>query len=213
MSPAPQSRSGTVESSTASRFVFEAALIVLSILLAFVLNEWRESRRDAATVREATARIATEVEHNIAALDSVISYHEGIVARVNALLDSLAHPGVREQLKAPPTLGFLGRLAPEGLRPPELRTAAWRASEVGGTLPLFDADRLQAIAAAYQSQLDGVQSTMNRLTTSILAPERFSQESLLLLRYLQAEMGNLVGQERFHRATLSALSGSLRDVR
>lgn len=207
---ASTSDGGTDGGSAWSRFAFESALIVLSILLAFVLNEWREERRDASKVREARVRLAAEVAHNMAALDSAIPYHELLVARVSALLDSGDVAEVRRRLEAPPTLEILGSVAPDGLRPPDLRSAAWRSSEVGGILTLFDADLLQQIASVYQAQGDGVSATVGRLSSGIFAPERFSQPSRLLLRFLQAEVGNLVGQERFHRATLDALGDSLR---
>lgn len=209
VSPVRAAAQSSEGSSAWSRFAFESALIVLSILLAFVLNEWREERRDRSRVVEATSRIAAEVTHNMAALDSAIPYHESVVARIAALLDSTGVAAVRQRLDAPPSLEMLAGVAPEGLRPPDLRSAAWRSSEVGGVLTLFDADALQGIAAAYQAQSDGVSATVGRLSSGIFAPERFSQPSHLLLRFLQAEIGNLVGQERFHRATLNALRDSL----
>jgi len=43
------------------RVLFESALIVVSILVALGLDEWREKRQDAQTVRQALINFVSEI--------------------------------------------------------------------------------------------------------------------------------------------------------
>ena len=51
---------------------FEAALIVFAVMLGFLVTEWREDARQREQARVAIARIAQELDSNIAQLEEVI---------------------------------------------------------------------------------------------------------------------------------------------
>jgi hypothetical protein len=64
------------------RAAFEAALIVLGLVGALVVDEWRETRQRDERVRSALASIRAELEANRGALDMAIANHQNVIGRL-----------------------------------------------------------------------------------------------------------------------------------
>ncbi|MCH8073306.1 MAG: hypothetical protein IIA09_15300, partial [Proteobacteria bacterium] len=60
------------------RVLVESALIVLSILVALGLDEWREDRQDEETVQLALSNFASELRQNQARVDDAAPFNRGL---------------------------------------------------------------------------------------------------------------------------------------
>ena len=60
------------------RVMFESALIVVSILVALGLDEWREDRQDAETIRRALSSFLSEVQRNQEKVDGSVPFNQGL---------------------------------------------------------------------------------------------------------------------------------------
>ena len=58
--------------------MFESALIVVSILVALGLDEWRENRQDAEVIRHALSTFLNEVQQNKARVEDAAPFNEGL---------------------------------------------------------------------------------------------------------------------------------------
>jgi hypothetical protein len=64
------------------RAAFEATLIVLGLVGALVVDEWRDTRERNDRVRSALASIRAELEANQDALDTAIANHQNVIGRL-----------------------------------------------------------------------------------------------------------------------------------
>lgn len=76
------------------RLTAEAVAIVLSILLAFAIDAWWESRAERAAERSAIDRLIVEFEYNLVELVTSKTRHEGALAATEQLL-ALTGPNQR----------------------------------------------------------------------------------------------------------------------
>lgn len=124
------------------RALAESALIVFGVLLALVLNEWREevSRRERTAL--AMAAVRAELEQNRALVAEARAYHERLAASFAASA---------ERGDALPDQ----RLATEGLLSPGrvLRTA-WESAQQGELLAEVPYPTVLALSRAYARQAE-----------------------------------------------------------
>lgn len=66
-------------SRTLGDLALEAGAIILSVLAALAVDEWREGRANAALVARATASIVDEVRANRAEIRRAVAYHDSLV--------------------------------------------------------------------------------------------------------------------------------------
>lgn len=124
------------------RVLVESALIIFSVLLAFVLNDWREDRARADRASVALASIRAELEANRIQVDTTRRYHR-------ALADSmfrLAAAGV-------PEISY--SLYPKGLiRIPDVTAGAWQSAQSTGATTDMPHRTTLSLARAYERQAE-----------------------------------------------------------
>ena len=133
---------------TPVHWLLEGLFIVVSVLLAFAVGEFRE----AGANRELTARVLTgikaEMEHNLATLEPFVPMH-------TRWLEALQKTDSSTGRQAGLDVWFATRppLPLDGKSPfPFLRRSAWDAAVSGGTLRLIDYDVAAALADVYRAQ-------------------------------------------------------------
>ena len=187
-----------------TRLIAEFLIIVVSILAAFGVEELREEWAKQELKDLALENIRNEVERNVAALDSVIPYHEEVRRSIGQLLpERSAWQGLS---------GFQagGRIAPRGIQPPELGTVAWETAQATGAVALFDYELSQRIAGVYAGQRRGVDATVGRLVDHIFARATFgTDDTEAFLQLLGAIAGELLSQERRLREELQGLLSAM----
>lgn len=130
----------------------EAFAIFLSVLLAFGITEWRESRADARNVAVALERFGEEIRTNRAMVVERLPYHEEMMEGFARIVRADPAPSVEAGLHA---AGW------RGPRQVQFRESAWLAAQVTGAIALFDYDTAAIISGLYatQSKLDHMQNS------------------------------------------------------
>jgi hypothetical protein len=120
-------------------FLAELSLIVIGILLALSVDEWRQSRARMAAGEEALQSVRAELEANRALAVESRDYHMGRAARI------------RESFGGVETLGRED--FPRGfILPARFQSAAWDTAREAGELTAVDRGLRQEIAVAYKWQ-------------------------------------------------------------
>jgi hypothetical protein len=112
--------------------LFEAAFVVLGVILALAANEWREARQHRLQAESARTAIANELRENRRLLDSSRTYHERIVAAI---------------VNAPPNTRFTVQQFLGGfIQPAQVSTTAWEVASETGALSHMPFDQVLAIS-------------------------------------------------------------------
>lgn len=122
------------------RVLVESALIVFSVLLALALDEWRESRRQAARVNVAVEAIRSELLSNRRAVERALLFHR-------ATHDTLASFAAAGQ--QPPHRMYYGR----GMfKPARVVATAWESARESGVTNSLPYDLVLTLSAVYANQ-------------------------------------------------------------
>jgi len=85
-------KSGTDKPGNIKLFIgtlfIEIISIVLAVLLALAVDEWRENRANAQLARETLRRITVELKLNVTELESIIKKHQAMHDQLKGLLDN-----------------------------------------------------------------------------------------------------------------------------
>ena len=137
------------------RALFESVFIVLSILLALAVNEWRDKQARITRVAEARAAFANEIRANRDLLlrGDFVAHHRRLQAEYQKL---------REAGSAEPGSAF-----DTGLHPAPLRDAAWRSFSASGTLVDFAPAEVILLSDIYRAQ-----DSLEKLNSSYIAVMR-----------------------------------------
>src|SRR4051794_10246982 len=139
------------------RALFESFFIILSILVALGVNEWREHRSRLSRVAEARAVFAHEIEANRDLLRGAdyLPHHQRLQKEYKQLNDA----GSTEP----------GGLFDTGMHPVPLRDAAWRSFSASQTLADFKPAEMILLSDIYRAQENVAQLNENFLS-QVTAP-------------------------------------------
>ncbi len=124
-----------------SKVLFEAFLIMLSILSALALNNWNQERAEAQQVKRSLEAMYLEISQSRKWVEEQIPFHTGIVEVLNALNDS------DEEFNRNDFRSLL-----DGLAPFVLRDSAWETTVGTGILHSMDFELVAAISHTYKTQ-------------------------------------------------------------
>lgn len=176
------------------KLLFESFLIVLSILFALLINEWRKGQEQAAQHDKALAMVLKELQHNRDELKKVMPYHQKVKVELDSILKHTSLQVLLEQ----PVRQYLGDVAPRGIFPPELQTTAWNTAQLSGAVSLFDEETIYALANVYELQANGVGLTWKEIADYYLDPSLFDMtKNQIHLSLLGVYFYELYQQERF----------------
>lgn len=168
----------------AARMVFEALLIVLSILLALAVNQWQDARRERRLADQALASFRQEITANRQRLRELVPYHERIRDEMRRLD---AEGAVTRYADLRKIRGF------QGFRP---AFPAWRTAIATGALTHIDYRTATALSMTYtlQERVD----ELNRATLpAMMAGGALSDaQAAATLRQGAAYLGDVSGLER-----------------
>jgi hypothetical protein len=141
----------------------ESALIVLSVLLALVLNEWRAEAAQRARVSQALAAVHAEIEENRRLVTAAMEYH-------NRVADSFSASAAAGSELPDMGVARYGLLAPASV----LRTA-WESAQIAGLTSELSYDLVLQLSAGYarQEEYEGLDRAMMNV-----AYERLTQEGV-----------------------------------
>ena len=125
-------------------FVLQLVPVTAGILLALLIDDLREGRRQERLVAEAHAAIATEVADNAKQLDNALptlDSVEGTLYQMIAMIDELLTNG-----ETTITHGSFGLVAPR------LSRASWESAERTGAVGYMDYEQVRRYAELYAAQ-------------------------------------------------------------
>ena len=126
------------------KILIESALIVFSILLALAVNEWADSRKQAALTERAVHAIREEIAGNAQRISAVRAYHQTLIdASKRADTLHLIHSYEDFKRAAPSWSGF---------RNPELDATAWQSAITLGVVPNIGFDTVRTLSRLYLLQ-------------------------------------------------------------
>ena len=142
MESSSKSRSG----SAAVKWLLEGLLIIVSVLLAFAVDEYRDNRANRELTLRVLDGIKTEVEHNLATVEPYVPMHK-------TWLGALEHADVSNDRQSALDVWFATRPSSDRETPfPTLRRSAWDAAVSSGALRQVDFDVAAAMADVYSMQ-------------------------------------------------------------
>lgn len=187
-----------------AKVAFESAMILVSILLAFAIDNWRETAARRRDLAEARASLAEELRFNrvLLASDLYLQHHVQLQTTYQRMLTS----GSVDQAAA---------LFQNGVHPTPLRDAGWRsfvASEVAGDLAFAQRARLAGIYGAQETLAD-----LHRSMLPALVAPRADRDSPAFLRdmvrainmYLTDVVATEQGIMREYEAAIQELESNL----
>ncbi len=121
----------------------QSVMIVLSILLALWVDEWKQHRAEQQLAQVSLTNFLHEVQQNEARLDDILPYHRAMHSMVKELE---AGRGVSTPAEFESAVGV------DGMRPPFLLTTAWQTALATGALQKMDYETVSALSLTYTLQ-------------------------------------------------------------
>lgn len=151
--------------------LIESALIVVSILVALALDEWREERQDAEVVQQSLENFLIEIDQNKVRVDDAAPFNQGL----HSVLTSYYMDDDLESVDE-----FVDMV--ESYSPAVLQSTAWDTALATGTLSKMDYNLVRVLSLTY-----GVQSRYQTTTVSgmdnLISPVNLSEDRLRLALY------------------------------
>jgi hypothetical protein len=149
---------------TAVHWLLEGALIVVSVLLAFAVGEWREARTEHELKERVLRGITQEIEGNLKQLEPFVAMHAQWLDAIDKATPLKPTDTALDVMFATRPALPTGSVAPF----PALRRSAWDAAIAGGTMRLIDYDLASSLADVYRIQ-DIATGNVQRLASGPLS--------------------------------------------
>ena len=164
--------------------IFESALIVVSILVALGLDEWREKREDDQIVQQALANFVREIGQNQSRIDDAAPFNQGLL---NVLKSRSEHNGIGSVDE------FVNMV--ESYAPVVLQSTAWETALATGSLAKMDYNLVSALSLTYSLQ-NRYQVATRTGFAELTSPQNLSEEKLDLAIYNSVRyLGDITGME------------------
>ena len=159
------------------RVLFESFLIVISILVALGLDDWRDQRQDDETVTQALLNFASEVQQNKARVEDAAPFNRGLLNVLKNRYEESSISSVDE---------FVNML--ESYTPVVLQSTAWETALATGALAKMNYNLVSALSLTYSLQ-NRYQLATNAGMDELMSPQSLSNEQMNLsvfnsIRYL-----------------------------
>jgi hypothetical protein len=118
---------------------FEAAFVVLGVVLALGANEWRESRARRSEANAALSEIVQELRGNRATVQQSFTYHSSV-------LDTLRQ---HDERRGPPDIRVFSR---GFVSPAQVNQTAWETAAQTGALSHIAYEDVLLLSRAYRQQ-------------------------------------------------------------
>jgi hypothetical protein len=166
------------------RVIFESALIVVSILVALGLDEWREKREDDETVQQALSNFIREIGQNQSRIDDAAPFNQGLL---NVLISRSEHGGIGSVDE------FVNMV--ESYAPVVLQSTAWETALATGSLAKMDYNLVSALSLTYSLQ-NRYQVATRTGFAELTSPQNLSEDKLDLAIYNSVRyLGDITGME------------------
>jgi hypothetical protein len=153
------------------RVLFESMLIVVSILFALYLDEWRDDRQDEENIEHALAYFVSEIQQNRARVEDAAPFNRGLRHVLSR----------RQEVRAIESVATFVNIF-ESYNPVVLQSTAWETAIATGALAKMDYNLVSALSLTYSLQNRYQQVSRNGMA-EMTSPQNLSQEKLDLAVY------------------------------
>ncbi len=153
------------------RVLFESMLIILSILVALGLDEWRDDRQDAENIEHALNNFIGEIQRNRARVEDAAPFNQGLRHVLNR----------RQEVKAIESVATFVNII-ESYNPVVLQSTAWETAIATGSLAKMDYNLVSALSLTYSLQ-NRYQQISRTGMMELTSPQNLSEEKLDLAVY------------------------------
>lgn len=180
-----------------ARILGESLLIIFSIMLALLGNEWRTQRKLEKQKEKYMALIVQEIENNLASLDGVYEYHQ---QKYELITNYLSEDTLRTRYTGRTAASFMFEIFDRGLNPPTLQSTAWEAAQMTNAVSLISDEEVYKLSVLYKLQETGVDSTWKGIVQVLFSLESYDPESTeKILTVIRFAMNELYTQEVYLR--------------
>ncbi len=173
---------------------FESGLIVLSVLLALFLNEYRSQLKDDRLTEQALMKVANELKTNTETVKGWLPHHKEIL---NNLQDALENDSIKTSLLNKSEVSFRS-LMPRGIFERLINDSAWQALKSSNAFSNIDFDTMLSLSKVYNLQATGVESVLKVILETLASREALRKKDLeVTLLLLRNGFNELVLQEIF----------------
>ena len=151
--------------------LIESALIVISILVALGLDEWREKREDAETAQQALSNFISEVQQNQARVDDAAPFNKGLLDVLKGRYEGSGINSVDEFV-----------IMVESYTPLRLQSTAWETALATGSLAKMEYNLVSALSLTYSLQ-NRYQLATRSGVANLTSPQNLSADKLDLAIY------------------------------
>lgn len=170
----------------------QSVMIVLSILLALWVDEWKQHRAEQQLVDVSLTNFLHEVQQNEARLDDILPYHRAMRSIVKEL----------ETAKSVNTPAeFESAIGLDGMRPPFLLTTAWQTALATGALQKMDYETVSALSLTYTLQDRFREESRSGIQSVLQATNFQTGHAQPALRSSEIFLNDVVTSEEELRAT------------
>ena len=173
---------------------FESGLIVLSVLLALFLNEYRSQLKDDRLTEQALMKVANELKTKTETVKGWLPHHKEIL---NNLQDALENDSIKTSLLNKSEVSFRS-LMPRGIFERLINDSAWQALKSSNAFSNIDFDTMLSLSKVYNLQATGVESVLKVILETLASREALRKKDLeVTLLLLRNGFNELVLQEVF----------------
>jgi hypothetical protein len=182
--------------------IFESALIIVSILVALGLDEWREDRQDDEVVRHALSNFFIEIQQNRTSVDDATPFNEGLKNVLAGRYEGNDIGSVDE---------FVTMV--ESFVPAGLQSTAWETALATGALAKMDYTLVSALSLTYGLQNRYIEANRTG-ADELTSPQNVADGKLKLavynsIRYLENMTRMEVELREYYTLTLGLLAEEL----
>ncbi len=173
-------------------FVSESLLIILSVLFALFINEWRNTYKYNQRTKSIINNVKKEITHNKIYVEKLSKYHQSIIDNIRDVIkkDSI------EAVFFPSTRFNLYGVAPNGIIQGYIDEIAWLVAKQENITNRIEFEQSRALYRAYDQQA-AVKKTIETII-DILVQRELQRKELLheSITIFAMEINELIGQEK-----------------
>lgn len=151
--------------------MFESMLIVVSILVALGLDEWRSDRQDAENIEHALSNFISEIQQNRARVEDAAPFNQGLHHVLSR----------RQEVRAIESVATFINII-DSYSPVVLQATAWETALATGALARMDYNLVSALSLTYSLQ-NRYQQVSRIGKAQMTSPQNLSQDKLELAVY------------------------------
>lgn len=167
-----------------SKAIVESMLILIGILTAFALEEWKDERNIQILIIHSINNFEHEIKQNSARINDVNIYHKG----VQQVLQNRESRGTMNSIAE-----FRNIL--DAMQPIVLTNSAWDTAVATGVFTRMDFELVSALTLTYNTQARFDENYRTELRT-MLSPSNLNNKNLEAIVYNASQLvSNIIAQE------------------